>query len=302
MTPRPTPPRRLRELLERPGAIRSLGAHDVLTAMVLAEAGFEALFLGGFGVSASLLGLPDLDFLGIAEMAGAVQRAATRVSVPVIADADTGHGDIHNVVRSVEEIERAGAAGLIIEDQVSPKRCGHFEGKRVIPAEEMVLKVKAALRARRDPDFVVIARTDAREPEGIAAAADRANRYAAAGADVVFVEAPRSLAEIEEVARRVPHPKLANMLSFGKTPILDAGELESMGYKIVVSPIDTLLVTVKAVRELAEAFLRDGHTRSLEGRMATFDEVKRLLGVERFLSLRARSGGARGTEVDGIAS
>jgi methylisocitrate lyase len=283
----PTTARRLRELIERPGAIRSLGAHDALTALVIADAGFEALFLGGFGVSASLLGLPDLDFLGLAEMADAVRRVALRVTIPVIADADTGHGDLHNVVRSVEEIERAGAAGLIIEDQVSPKRCGHFEGKRVIPAGEMALKVKSALRARSDQDFLVIARTDAREPEGIEAAIDRANRYAAEGADVVFVEAPRSLAEIEEVARRVPHPKLANMLSFGKTPILGAGELEAMGYKIVVSPIDTLLVTVKAVREVAGALLRDGHTKSLEERMATFEEVKRLLGVERFLSLRS---------------
>jgi methylisocitrate lyase len=294
--------RRLRELLERPGSIRSLGAHDVLTAMLLADAGFEAVFLGGFGVSASLLGLPDLDFLGLDEMACAVRRVASRIAVPLIADGDTGHGDVHNVVRTVEEIERAGAAGLILEDQVSPKRCGHFEGKRVIPAEEMALKVKAALGARSDPNFVLIARTDAREPEGLAAAIDRASRYAAAGADVVFIEAPRSLAEIEEIARRVTHPKLANMLSFGKTPILGAGELEAMGYKIVVSPIDTLLVTVKAVRELAGAFLRDGHTRSLEGKMATFDEVKRLLGLERFLSLRGKLEDPRGGDHHGPGS
>src|SRR6266702_8090023 len=154
--------RRLRQLLREPGIIRSLGAHDVFTARLIELAGLETVFLGGFGTSASLLGLPDVGFLTLTEMADAVRRMAMRLSIPVVADGDTGHGDLHNVVRTVREFEQAGAAGILLEDQVTPKRCGHFEGKQVIPAAEMVLKLRAALDARRDADFILIARTDAR--------------------------------------------------------------------------------------------------------------------------------------------
>src|SRR5215467_12216300 len=168
---------RLRELLKKPGIIRSLGAHDVFTARLIEAAGLETVFIGGFGTSASMLGLPDVGFLTLTEMADAVRRMALRVSIPVVADGDTGHGDLHNVVRTVREFERAGAAGVLLEDQVSPKRCGHFAGKQVIPAAEMVLKLQAALGARDDPDFVIVARTDARAVEGIDAAIERANRF-----------------------------------------------------------------------------------------------------------------------------
>src|SRR4051812_27078757 len=156
------PTQQLRELLRRDGVIRSLGAHDVFTARLIEVAGLETVFLGGFGTSASLLGLPDVGFITLSEMADAVRRMALRVNIPVVADGDTGHGDLHNVVRTVREFERAGAAGVLIEDQVTPKRCGHFAGKQIISADEMALKLKAALGARTDPDFVIIARTDAR--------------------------------------------------------------------------------------------------------------------------------------------
>src|SRR6266851_6821870 len=146
----------LRRLLQLPGIIRSLGAHDVFTARLIESAGLETVFIGGFGTSASMLGLPDVGLLTLTEMADAVRRMALRVNIPVVADGDTGHGDLHNVVRTVREFERAGAAGILIEDQVTPKRCGHFEGKQVIPMEEMVLKLRAALRAREDPDFVIV--------------------------------------------------------------------------------------------------------------------------------------------------
>ena len=278
--------RKLRDLMRRPGIIRSLGAHDVLTAVIIERAGFESVFIGGFGTSASLYGLPDLGFVGMYEMAEAVRRMASRVSIPVIADGDTGHGDIHNVMRTIQEFESAGAAGIIIEDQVFPKRCGHFEGKQVIPAEEMVLKVKAAVRAKSDPDFLIIARTDAREPNGLEDAIERVNRYCDAGADVAFIEAPLSVEELEIISRRVEYPKFVNMLSFGKTPILSAKELEEMGYKIVVAPIDSVLLEARAMQELAEAFKRDGHTKSLWGRMATLGEIKEILSVDRYLSLR----------------
>src|SRR6266852_9140482 len=176
--------RRFRELLQKPGIIRSLGAHDVFTARLIEAAGLETVFIGGFGTSASLLGLPDVGFLTLTEMADAVRRMAQRVAIPVVADGDTGHGDLHNVMRTVREFEHAGAAGILLEDQVTPKRCGHFQGKQVIPTAEMILKLRAALDARRDADFVLIARTDARAVEGIDGAIARANRYGAAGADV----------------------------------------------------------------------------------------------------------------------
>lgn len=280
------PTRRIRELLAKPGIIRSLGAHDVLTAVLIEQAGFESVFIGGFGTSASLYGLPDLNFLGMSEMADAVRRMAQRVSIPLIADGDTGHGDLHNVMRCVSEFETAGAAGIILEDQAFPKRCGHFEGKQVIPAQEMVLKFKAAVRARYDADFLFIARTDAREANGLDDAIDRINRYCEAGADVAFVEAPLSLAELETICRRVSYPKFVNMLAFGKTPILSVTDLEQMGFKIMVAPIDSVLLTAKAMREMAEIFARDGHTQALAEKMAGFDEIKSILGVREFLSLR----------------
>src|SRR5437588_6066276 len=184
--------RRFRELLDKPGIIRSLGAHDVFTARLIEAAGLETVFLGGFGAAASLLGLPDVGLLTLTEMADAVRRTAQRVTIPVVADGDTGHGDLHNVVRTVREFESAGAAGILLEDQVTPKRCGHFQGKQIIPTEEMVLKLRAALTARRDPDLVIVARTDARAVEGIDGAIERANRHRAAGADRSFIEAPAS--------------------------------------------------------------------------------------------------------------
>src|SRR2546425_3227291 len=212
--------RRFRELLEQPGIIRSLGAHDVFTARLIEAAGLETVFLGGFGTSASLLGLPDVGLITLTEMAGAVRRMAQRVRIPVVADGDTGHGDLHNVVRTVREFEQAGAAGILLEDQVMPKRCGHFQGKQVIAAEEMVLKLRAALDARRDPDFVIVARTDARAVEGIDAAISRVNHYGAAGADVCFIEAPQTREELERIPREVAKPLLVNMLTGGVTPIL----------------------------------------------------------------------------------
>jgi 2,3-dimethylmalate lyase len=280
------PARQLRSLMTKAGIIRSLGAHDVLTALLIEQAGFESVFIGGFGTSASLYGLPDLNFLGMAEMAEAVRRMTHRVSIPVIADGDTGHGDLHNVIRCVAEFEGAGAAGIILEDQIFPKRCGHFEGKQVIPAEEMVLKFKAAVRARSNPDLVFIARTDAREPYGLNEAIDRINRYCEAGADVAFIEAPLSIAELETICRRVDYPKFVNMLAFGKTPILSVAELEQIGFKMVVAPIDSVLLMARIMREMAEVFKRDGHTRALANRMVGFDEIKAILGVGEYLSLR----------------
>ena len=281
-----TATQRLRQLLKSPGVIRSLGAHDVFTARLVEVAGLETVFLGGFGASASLLGLPDVGFITLSEMAGAVRRMAQRVAIPVVADGDTGHGDLHNVVRTVREFESAGAAGILLEDQVTPKRCGHFEGKQLISAGEMVLKLKAALDARRDPDFVIVARTDARAVEGIDGAIARANRYGSAGADVCFIEAPQSRAELERIPHEVRTPLLVNMLTGGVTPILPVDELGALGYKIVVCPIETLLVAGAAIRRLIDALLTRGRVDAPEAEMMTFAEVKQVLGLDEVLGLR----------------
>lgn len=286
MSQNTTPAAQLRELMQNPGIIKTLGAHDVLTAVMVEQCGFDSVFIGGFGTSASLYGLPDLNFLGMTEMVDATRRMAQRLSIPVVADADTGYGDLHNVMRCVREFEGAGAAGIILEDQVFPKRCGHFGGKEVIPAADMVLKFKAAVTARADDDFLFIARTDARETDGLDDAIDRINRYCDAGADVAFIEAPLSVSELEEICKRVEYPKFVNMLAFGKTPILSAAELEEMGFKIVVAPIDSVLLTAKVMRAMAEAFRRDGHTKSLENDMVGFDEIKEILGLDDYLNLK----------------
>src|SRR5213593_929019 len=284
----PKPTRRLRELLAQPGIIRSLGAHDVLTALIVEQAGFETVFIGGFGTSASMLGLPDLNFLTLTEMADAVRRMAARVSIPVIADGDTGHGDLHNVQRTVEMFEAAGASGILLEDQVMPKRCGHFANKQVIPTEEMVRKIRSAVRARHNPDFTIFSRTDARQMNGLDEAIDRVNRCCDAGADIAFIEAPQSRAELEEIPRRVQHPLFVNMLSGGVTPILPVSELAQLGYKIVVCPIESLLVCARAMRELCDAWKTTGRVDTLATQAMSFDDVKKLLGVEEFLKLRER--------------
>src|SRR5436189_122412 len=280
------PTRRLRELLAAPGIICSLGAHVVFTALIVEQAGFETVFIGGFGTSASMLGLPDLNFLTMTEMAEAVRRMAGRVSIPVIADGDTGHGDLHNVQRTIELFESAGASGILLEDQVMPKRCGHFANKQVSPTEEMVRKIKAAVQARNDPNFLIFARTDARQMNGLADAIDRVNRCCDAGADIAFIEAPQSVAELEEIPRRVRYPLFVNMLSGGVTRILPVKDLEQLGYKIVVCPNESLLVCARAMHELCEAWITTGRVDHLALKAMSFDEVKKLLGVEEFLRLR----------------
>ena len=279
-------PARLRELLARPGLLRSLAPHDAFTARVLEAAGVELLFLGGFGVSASQLGLPDLGLATLTQMADAVRHVTDRVSIPVIADGDTGHGDLHNVAWTVRQFEKAGAAGLLLEDQVAPKRCGHFAGKQVVPVATMLDKLHCALDARRDPNFVILARTDSRALEGLDAALDRAQQYAAAGADLGFVEAPRSLDELARIARETPNPQLANMLPGGVTPLVPLPQLEQLGFKIAVDPLATLMLTAHAVELLARAWLDAGDVSALADRMWSFEAVKQVVGVREFLDWR----------------
>jgi 2-methylisocitrate lyase-like PEP mutase family enzyme len=272
-----------RELLSRRTIIRGLGAHDAFSARVMEQAGVELLFLGGFGISASQWGLPDLGLITRTEMADAVRRITSCVNVPLIADGDTGYGGPEHVARTVRDFERAGAAGIILEDQVADKRCGHFRGKRVIPTEEMCEKLQAALAARSNPDFALFARTDALAVEGVAAAVQRANRYGETGADVCFVEAPRNRDQLAAIPKEVPYPLLANMLVGGTTPILSADELEQLGYQIMVSPVAGLLMTGSALTELTKALLESGRVDDLQTRMLSFEQLKQMLGLEEFL-------------------
>lgn len=245
---------KLRELLAAGEPVLAPGVYDALGARLVEEAGFPAVYMTGFGTAASLLGRPDVGLLTMSEMVDNVRRIANATDLPLIADADTGYGNAVNVVRTVQEYEQAGAAAIQIEDQLSPKRCGHMDGKQLVPAEEMVTKVRAAVAARQSHDLVVIARTDARAVEGLPAAIDRAKRYRDAGADVLFVEAAASEQEVEAVARELHDvPLLFNWVEGGKTPPVPYEALRDLGYAIVIFPVSTLLTATTAMRQsLAE--------------------------------------------------
>jgi 2,3-dimethylmalate lyase len=243
---------RLRQMLAEPGIIVAPGAYDGFSARLIEAAGFRAVYMTGAGTAGSHLGQPDLGLTTLTEMATHAAHLASAVSLPLIADADTGYGNVLNVVRTVREYERAGVAGLHIEDQVAPKKCGHIAGKQVIPAREFADKIRAAAEYRTDPDLVIIARTDARAIHGLDDAIERAGLYAEAGADVIFVEAPETEAEIERVAREVKTPLLANMVAGGKTPSLTVSHLERLGFKLVIFPGLCMSAAVTAI----EAALR----------------------------------------------
>lgn len=276
-------PSKARQRLAAPGLIRCLAPYDVFSARILAQAGIEWMFLGGFGASASHLGMPDIGLLTLSEMVDLARRIVAAVDVPVVVDADTGHGGWQNVVRTVRDIEATGAAGLLLEDQTFPKRCGHFAGKGVVPREVMADRLKAALDARRNPDFLIFGRTDARATLGLEEAIERGCEMAELGADVIFVEAPQSVDELAAVARGIPAPQLANMLVGGKTPILSADHLEELGFRLCVSPIETLAVAGWSLRQLARVMVEDGRVDGLAEQMLTFDEIKQSLGLAEWL-------------------
>jgi 2,3-dimethylmalate lyase len=273
-------PARLRELLNLGQTIVAPGAFDPLAARLVEEAGFAAVYMTGFGTSAALLGRPDVGLLTMTEMADSAGRIAACVDIPLIADADTGYGNPLNVIRTVGAYEAAGVAGLHIEDQVAPKKCGHMEGKLVIGADEMAQKVKAAVDARTDPDFVIIARTDARAVEGLESALDRARRYRDAGADVLFIEALVSEAEIEAAAAAFPDvPLLFNWAEGGKTPPVSLDRLTELGYRLVIFPIGTLLAATAAMRRILKEIATSGTPASLLGELPTFGEFTDFIGL-----------------------
>jgi len=216
------------------------GAYDALSAKIVEQAGFKAVTLGGYPASGSLLAKPDVSLLTMTEMVDHARYISEAVDIPLFVDGDTGHGNVTNVARTVREFERAGVAGLFIEDQGFPKRCGHMEGKQVISTEEMVVKIKAAVDARRDDDLMLMARTDSLAVYGIDAAIERAGRFTEAGADIIFIEAPASLEDMRRVCREVKAPMMANMVEGGKTPMITATELQRIGYRIAAFPLSTL--------------------------------------------------------------
>ena len=288
---RPSGPRRLRELLEQPGPVLAPGAYDALSARLVERAGFDVVYMTGFGTAASLLGRPDVGLLGLAEMVDNVRRIVHAVDVPVIADADTGYGNAINVVRTVQEYEQAGVAGLHIEDQVLPKRCGHMSGKQVVPCAEMEAKIAAAVEARRDPDLVIIARTDACAIEGVDAALERARRYHAAGADALFVEALEGVDEIELVARELADvPLVFNWAEGGRTPPLPHERLTELGYAIVLMPISTVLVATRAIESALAEIRRAGTPLPVLDRMPTFDGFLDIIGLPEVRRLEERFG------------
>lgn len=256
------------------------GAHDAMSAKIVEQTGFKAVTLGGYPASASILGQPDVSLLTLTEMATLSRNVVEAVDIPVFSDGDTGHGNVTNVIRTVRELEKAGVAGLFIEDQVFPKRCGHMEGKQVVEQAEMIAKIKAAVDTRIDQDLIIMARTDSRAIYGIEEAISRANSFREAGADLIFIEAPLGEEELRRINLEVNAPTMANMVEGGKTPLYAAQELEDMGFAVVVFPLSSIYATAFTVRCLMEELYRTGTTRGYLEHMITFDDFNRLIGLE----------------------
>jgi len=280
--------RTLRGLVAAKNALLVPGAYDGVSARLVERAGFPAVYMTGYGTSASRLGLPDLGYAGLAEMADHARNLAAAVSIPLVADADTGYGNALGVRRTVQTYESAGVAALHIEDQVAPKRCGHLSGHQVVPVAEFAGKIRAAVEARRDPDLLIIARTDAISASGLDEALRRGEAAARAGADVLFVEAPRNEAQVEKIARAFDTPLLYNYAPGGRSPLLPIPALRALGYALVLLPIDTLLVATKAMAEFLGELRRGDDVRALADRYFPFADFNALIGATEQMALADR--------------
>jgi 2-methylisocitrate lyase-like PEP mutase family enzyme len=278
----------LRERLSRSSILLAPGVYDALTALLAEQAGFEAVYLSGAAIAYTRLGRPDIGLVTASEVADTLQNIRERVAIPVIVDADTGFGNALNVARTVKQLERAGAGVIQLEDQVTPKRCGHLEGKALVSADEMAGKIRAALDAR--DRSLIMARTDAIAVEGLGKALERAERYLAAGADVLFIEAPRTVDEMKAVTGRFAArvPLLANMVEGGKTPVLETKELEALGYRIAIFPGGTPRFLAFAAQEYFATLKRDGTTAAVRDRMLDFQGLNRVIGTPQMLELGRR--------------
>ena len=270
----------IRELLKESGTVIMPGVYDALTARIGARAGCRILFITGYSVSATYLGEPDFGLLTQSEMMEAARRICRVVETPVVVDVDTGYGNAINVMRTVKEVMAAGAAGIFLEDQVWPKRCGHMKGKQVIPLEEYLQKLKAARDARAGGDLFIVARTDARQAHGIEEAIRRGRMFHEAGADAVFIEAPESIDEMKEIARSVPGPLVANMIERGATPLLSLEELRALGFHLIVWPLAPLYAAAKALNDVYSSLSRQGTTQGILERLISFDEFHEIVGLQ----------------------
>jgi 2,3-dimethylmalate lyase len=279
----------LRDQLEDRNKIIVLpGVFDALSAKIAENVGFEAMFQTGYGSSAALLGMPDFGLLNSGETVDNAMRIIRAVRVPVLVDADTGYGNPLNVWRLIRDLESLGAAGIFLEDQVWPKRCGHMVGKDVIPKDEYILKLKAALEARQSKDFIIVARTDARAPIGLEEAIERGKAYKKAGADVIFVEAPRSVEELKKVANEIDAPLVANMIEDGVTPNLSAKELLKLGYRIAVFPLSAIYSATFAMRQVLTELKNTGTTKDTRKIMVTFKDFNEFMNLDHFVDLERR--------------
>jgi 2-methylisocitrate lyase-like PEP mutase family enzyme len=279
---------RLHDLLRQGRLIRAPSATDGLSAKLINTAGFEAIHLTGSGVSRSI-GYPDIGLVTMSEMVERARMLVNVASLPVIADADTGYGNAMNVMRTVREFESAGVAAIHVEDQITPKRCGHYDGKELIPAREMALKIQAACEARRDPNFVIVARTDARGIEGFEAAIQRARLYREAGADVLFIEAPESREEVQRIPKLVDAPVLINMYSGGKTPLVSTADLRAWGYRIVVWPSHLQRASIRAMQRALDLLKREDISAADDPElMVPFAEREELVGMAEVEALERR--------------
>ncbi|HEX6560404.1 MAG TPA: isocitrate lyase/PEP mutase family protein [Nitrososphaera sp.] len=284
-------PPSLREQLDDKNRIIVLpGVFDALSARIAEQVGFEAMFQTGYGSSAALLGMPDFGFLNAGETVDNARRIIRAVSVPVLVDADTGYGNPLNVWRLVRDLEALGAAGIFLEDQIWPKRCGHMVGKDVIPKDDYLPKLKAAVEARKSKDFVIVARTDARAPLGLDEAIARGKAYRKAGADVIFVEAPRTVEELKKVADEIDAPLVANMIEDGVTPNLTGQELLKLGYRIAVWPLSGLYGATYAMREVFSELKKTSYTKKTRKMMVTFKDFNEFVDLQKYMGLEKRYG------------
>jgi methylisocitrate lyase len=278
----------IRQALRAQGQLIMPGVYDALSAKIAARAGFEVIFITGYSLSATLLGEPDFGLLTQSEVVGAAQRICAVVDTPVIVDADTGYGNAINVMRTVQDLIRAGAAGMFLEDQVWPKRCGHMKGKQVIALDEQLKKLRAAVEATQGSEFFIVARTDSRQALGLTEAITRGLAFKEAGADAVFIEAPESKEEMKEIAHQVPGPLVANMLERGVTPLMGPKELKELGFDLIVWPLAPLYSAAQSLTEVYTTLRRDGSTLAILDRLMPFDDFNRIVGLEEKYALDAK--------------
>ena len=276
------------QFLKQRGQLIMPGVYDALSAKIASRTGFEVIFITGYSLAATLLGEPDFGLLTQTEVVAASQRICSVVDTPVIVDADTGYGNALNVIRTVHDLRRAGAAGMFLEDQVWPKRCGHMKGKQVIPLDEQLKKLKAAIAAKDGKPFFIVARTDSRQALGLNEAITRGIAFKEAGADAVFIEAPESKEEMKEIARHVPGPLVANMLERGVTPLMGPEELKGLGFELIVWPLAPLYGVAQTLTDVYGTLRRQGSTETILDRLMPFNQFNEIVGLEEKYALDAK--------------